>query len=93
MMVGRLTGETGAGVAVPVITAVAVRGAGVRDTGVWYAAALLNVHPPGLRHAERHRAGRGLPHTQTLRNTHTRENALRHTTQYVCVVCVCVTRG
>ena len=54
MMVGRLTGEAGAGVAVPVITAVAVRGAGVRDTGVWYAAALLHVHPPGLRQAERH---------------------------------------
>lgn len=71
MKIGRLTGETGTGVTVPVIAAVAVRGAEVRDTGVWYAAALLHVHPPGLRHAERHRAGRGLPHKQTLRDTHT----------------------
>lgn len=44
-----LTSQAGAGVAVPVIAAVAVDRTGAGTAGVGHAAAWLHVHLPGLR--------------------------------------------
>ncbi len=63
--VGRLTGEAGAGVAVPVITAVAVDRTGAGAAGVGHAAARLHVHLPRLRQTQ------SAAHTQTLRGKQT----------------------
>lgn len=55
-----LTAEAGAGIAVPVISAEAVGGAGIGAAGVRHIAARLDVHLPSHRQAE------GPANTQTL---------------------------
>lgn len=56
----RLTSEAGAGVAVPVVAAVAVNRTGAGAAGVRHAAARLHIHLPRLRQTQRP------AHTQTL---------------------------
>lgn len=58
--VSRLTSEAVAGVAVPVVAAVAVDRTGVGAAGVGHAAARLHVHLPRLGHRQ------SPAHTQTL---------------------------
>lgn len=58
--VSRLTGEAGAGVTVPVVTAVAIDRTGVGAAGVGHTAARLHVHLPRLRQTQ------SPAHTQTL---------------------------
>lgn len=71
--VRRLTSQAGAGVAVPVVAAVAVDRTGVGAAGVRNAAARLYVHLPRLSHTQRP------AHTQTLQaNTQTNKHDQIH---------------
>ena len=74
----RLTSEAGAGVAVPVVAAVAVDRTGVGAAGVGHAAARLHVHLPRLRQTQ------SASHPQTLQsNKQTREQLHRST---LCII-------
>lgn len=68
-----LTSEAGAGVAVPVVTAVAVDRTGVGAAGVWHTAAWLHVQLPGLRQTQ------STADPQTLHPNH-------HTTQEMLII-------
>lgn len=71
--VRRLTSQAGAGVAVPVVAAVAVDRTGVGAAGVRNAAARLYVHLPRLSQTQRP------AHTQTLQaNTQTNKHDQTH---------------